>query len=561
MEAPSAMVGREEMEQGGLQVELEPELLRGIPLHVALSGWGKHWADNGSGSIGTDADASQSSYSLSRATQDFDNFLSHDWETSRWEKLLAMMLLFNTKPAARVASVACVLTAAASIFAGRIVQVLLPVVSYFCFWTALCFAQRGFAMISRPRMVFLDKLCISQDDAVLKQKGILGLAAFLDRSKKLTILWSPRYFSRLWCCYELATFLRHSTRQSIEIMPTKLAVLFFGLFCSTQFISLLYVLAAAVLANQAVGQSQRIVEMVTITSITSIAFLLPAVLCLHAGIGVAGSMGELENQLRAFRIQNCRCFCCSVDHIHPETKAPLPCDRELILEAVKKWYFEDISSPQEKASDEPHWEKFNQTAQQELLPLVLDSVGTGLCMSYFSALVCAASLPTLVFWLPTVYIEGAHYFEGSHLMVWWVRCCVHWAIFPLGSLWYFQVYWWLCLLGVRAEKCWQGKRKLISCLLLLPLSFFGLGPIYVVEFTRAATETPSLLPVLPFSLLLAAVFSQRCRLPGARSTDRRTSAQPAEQKKEANEVVDATSHANQPRCETAADGDLVSWTF
>ena len=34
------MVGREEMEQGGLQVELEPELLRGIPLHVALSGWG-----------------------------------------------------------------------------------------------------------------------------------------------------------------------------------------------------------------------------------------------------------------------------------------------------------------------------------------------------------------------------------------------------------------------------------------------------------------------------------------------------------------------------------------
>ncbi|CAE7524286.1 unnamed protein product [Symbiodinium necroappetens] len=466
-----------------------------------------------------------------------------------------MMVLFNTKPAARLASVAGVLTAAASIFAGRSIQVFLPVVNYFCFWTALCFAQRGFAMVSRPKMVFLDKLCISQDDAVLKQKGILGLAAFLDRSKKLTILWSPRYFSRLWCCYELATFLRHSTRQSIEIMPTKLAVLFFGMFCSTQFMSLVYVLLAAVLADEAAGQSQRIVEMVTISGLMSIAFLLPAVLCLHAGIGVAGSIGELENQLRAFRIQNCRCFCCSVDHIHPETKAPLPCDRELILEAVKKWYFEDISSPQERA-----WEKFNQTAQQELLPLVLDSVGTGLCMSYFSTLVWAASLPSLVFWLPA-YIENEHSFEGFHLMVWWVRCCMHWVTFPLGILWYFQVYWWLCLLGLRAEKCWQGKRKLISCLLLLPLFFFGIGPTYVVEFTRAATETPSLLPVLPFSLLLAAVFSQRCRLPGARSTDRRKPAQPAEQKKEANEVVDATIHANLPRCDTAADGDLVSWTF
>ncbi|CAE7214044.1 unnamed protein product [Symbiodinium sp. CCMP2456] len=275
-------------------------------------------------------------------------------------------------------------------------------------------------------------------------------------------------------------------------------------------------------------------------------------------------MEELEHQLRAFRIQNCRCFCCSVDHIHPETKAPLPCDRELILEAVKKWYFQDISSAQEKedeASDEPHWEKFNRTAQQELLPIVLDSVGTGrTCMSYFSTLVWAASLPSLIFWLPA-YVENEHGFEGSHLIVWWVRCCLHWATFPLGILWYFNVYWWLCLLGLRMDRCCQGKRLLISCLLLLPLFFLGLGPAYVVEFSRAATETPSLLPVLPFSLLLAAVFSQRCRLFGARSPDPPTSAQPAEQRKDENESVDATSQANLPRRDAAPDEDLVSCTF
>ena len=475
-----------------------------------------------------------------------------------------MMVLFNTKPAARVALVASILTAAASMFVGPSVQVFLPVVSYLFFWTFLCFAQRSFAIVSKPKMVFLDKLCISQDDAVLKQKGILGLAAFLDRSKKLTILWSPRYFSRLWCCYELATFLRHSTRQSIEIMPTKLAVLFFGMFCSTQCVSLVYVLLAAVLANEAAGQSQRIVEMVTIAGFLAIAFILPAVLCLHAGIGVAGSMGELEDQLRSFRIQNCRCFCCSVDHIHPETKAPLPCDRELILETVKKWYFQSLSSPQEKeeASDEPHWEKFNQTAQEELLPIVLDSVGTGrTCMSYFSTLVWAASLPSLIFWLPA-YIENEHSFEGSHLLVWWVRCCLHWAAFPLGILWYFHVYWWLCLLGLRMDKRCQGKRKLISILLLLPLFLFGIGPTYVVEFTRAATETPSLLPVLPFSLLLAAVFSQRCRLCGARKPpDRPTSVPPAKQEQKANEVVDTTVQTNLPPGETEGDQDLVSWTF
>lgn len=69
-------------------------------------------------------------------------------------------------------------------------------------------------------------------DPVKKKKGIQGLGCFLDRSKTLTILWSPRYFSRLWCGFELATFLRHkpfgdpSEQRAVEIMPTKLAVFF-----------------------------------------------------------------------------------------------------------------------------------------------------------------------------------------------------------------------------------------------------------------------------------------------------------------------------------------------
>lgn len=69
-------------------------------------------------------------------------------------------------------------------------------------------------------------------DPVKKKKGIQGLGCFLDHSKTLTILWSPRYFSRLWCGFELATFLRHkpygdpSEQRAVEIMPTKLAVFF-----------------------------------------------------------------------------------------------------------------------------------------------------------------------------------------------------------------------------------------------------------------------------------------------------------------------------------------------
>lgn len=45
-------------------------------------------------------------------------------------------------------------------------------------------------------MVFLDKLCIEQRDPIRKAKGIRGLAAFLDRSESMVIMWSSQYLTR-----------------------------------------------------------------------------------------------------------------------------------------------------------------------------------------------------------------------------------------------------------------------------------------------------------------------------------------------------------------------------
>ena len=74
--------------------------------------------------------------------------------------------------------------------------------------------------------MFLDKLCIAQHDVALKEQGILGLAAFLDIADELTVLWSPRTLQRLWCVYELSTFLRRpEKRKQVKIMPVKLALL------------------------------------------------------------------------------------------------------------------------------------------------------------------------------------------------------------------------------------------------------------------------------------------------------------------------------------------------
>lgn len=66
-------------------------------------------------------------------------------------------------------------------------------------FSVLCFWQRIRSLFPGHQMVFLDKLCINQMDSEKKQQGILGLGAFVLRSKKLLVLWSPRYFNRMWC--------------------------------------------------------------------------------------------------------------------------------------------------------------------------------------------------------------------------------------------------------------------------------------------------------------------------------------------------------------------------
>ncbi|CAJ1376047.1 unnamed protein product [Effrenium voratum] len=176
-----------------LPTSLPKELLRGVPLQVCLAGFGKHWAASDAASLrGT------SSYSLSQVVTSLDAFLSHDWGTSRWAKMLAMMIIFNSR-AAFITSMLASLVLAIWAYCDALPRrqtwtVWPPLVTFYMF---LFFWQRIRLLFKPPRMVFLDKLCISQDNDELKAQGIAGLATFLLKSRKMTILWSPRYFLRL----------------------------------------------------------------------------------------------------------------------------------------------------------------------------------------------------------------------------------------------------------------------------------------------------------------------------------------------------------------------------
>ncbi|CAE7337186.1 unnamed protein product [Symbiodinium natans] len=204
-----------------LRTDLEEELLRAVTLSEGLSGMGKHWASNSSG---------KADFELSFKTTKYDHFLSHDWATSRWLKLCTMLFIFNSR-AAMVATLMCSLVLGlcrptdtllnfeqsfelsidsdasgpmtcstkdtAPKYGDGVEIHLNSFCVYLVFLWFFFFWQRIRTLLRRPLVVFLDKLCIAQDDPDLKDKGILGLAAFLESSQHLTVLWSARYFSSI----------------------------------------------------------------------------------------------------------------------------------------------------------------------------------------------------------------------------------------------------------------------------------------------------------------------------------------------------------------------------
>jgi hypothetical protein len=63
--------------------------------------------------------------------------------------------------------------------------------------------------------LFLDKCCVLQDTAETRAAGVAGFARFLAHCDGMIVFTSPKYFERLWCVYELATFCKFNDRASL----------------------------------------------------------------------------------------------------------------------------------------------------------------------------------------------------------------------------------------------------------------------------------------------------------------------------------------------------------
>eukprot|EP00928_Gymnodinium_smaydae_P061435 TRINITY_DN45507_c0_g1_i1.p1 TRINITY_DN45507_c0_g1~~TRINITY_DN45507_c0_g1_i1.p1 ORF type:complete len:571 (-),score=41.17 TRINITY_DN45507_c0_g1_i1:267-1928(-) len=309
-----------------LKLSLSPELRRAVNIKYVLSNFGRSLA--GSPLNSDDCDHQL----LGQQVEQIDDFISHSWATPRWSKYLCLCMIYNGK---------------AALLSSYVASVVLWIAQTACF---PAFVERGhgyFAMTCCPlifvavllwghriipdffasnKVVFLDKLCINQFDEEEKRLATLGLGGFLSRTSRLIILWTPAYFSRLWCVYEVATWLKlNKPPSSILFMPVEMvAICLLGIVC-------FYISGIVVL-----------VWRLSVNHLSYLPFL--AVSCCFAPLGLLAfnkhyqRLKQLPLQLASFSIADTECFCCSNGHIKPGTKQVLECDRKRVLKTIASWY-------------------------------------------------------------------------------------------------------------------------------------------------------------------------------------------------------------------------------
>ncbi|CAJ1426127.1 unnamed protein product [Effrenium voratum] len=448
-------------------------------------------------------DTDSATYNLANRTEYYDVFLSHDWGTSRWLKLISMMIIFNSQAAAitgLVVSISVGILRVGHLMPDEMWTVL---IGYGAYLIILCFWQRLRSLFFRPLVVFVDKLCIAQHDEELKEKGILGLAGFIDHAKKLTILWSPRYFQRLWCAYEIAAFMR-AEEKPLQVMPVKMSVL----VCLMA--ACWHVLTAGFYAVAWADIGTTIGRRLFASLFMSVFLLIVTPLLCYIGMELMDDISQLPQQLRTFRIQESRCFCCSANHVHPITGRQMICDRSLVFHTLQKW-FGTHSSDEESELDESHLELFNEMIQRELSQTILRTVGTDtLPLSYCIYMVSAGNFPFLAQYIPQLVAGLREDVSALNACVYVARQFMAWAILSLLSLCAVRISMSFWKVGVYLSS--EGSRfglrsRPVLSVILTPLIILTISLIWLpFQFAYALTSEYSTIPAIPFGVVIILTF-------------------------------------------------------
>eukprot|EP00929_Paragymnodinium_shiwhaense_P062868 TRINITY_DN31409_c0_g1_i1.p1 TRINITY_DN31409_c0_g1~~TRINITY_DN31409_c0_g1_i1.p1 ORF type:complete len:573 (-),score=91.21 TRINITY_DN31409_c0_g1_i1:206-1924(-) len=321
----------------------KPDILRGTPAAVPLAGCGKLLSGTGSDlARGLSVDLHHLSHQVNEK-DGIDDFWSHSWHAKSWQKRATLLLHYNGLAGFVCSVVGACMTGALPLhwcidpdnrkhlqIVHSLRSILSCIAGFVFFCLGLVFWQPG-------DLVFFDKVCIHQNDQVLKEEGIKSIGGILRASKRLLILSDPTYGQRLWCVFELAAFLFMKT----VLNPSK-AIKVRPIFHGAVTVVFMAVLMVAFILKDLV----RVVDAMALTDYKDSYKYLDVAIIFVMSIPGAHTMRtsarthcKLADQLNTFSISRAQCFCCSVNHIHPdEPHKKLSCDREQVEAAVKEWF-------------------------------------------------------------------------------------------------------------------------------------------------------------------------------------------------------------------------------
>lgn len=324
---------------------------------------------------------------MSRAIESIDDFISHSWRQPRSRKFLGLALVYNFPAAVVAAALGGLLgfvlhltdvlpnpqgaiamddagepTGYGALVLGNMMFVL----------TLVCWGElmHLWCSGSAPR-VFFDKYCINQADLEAKQQGIKSLGGTIAHSKRLVILLSHSYFTRLWTVFEIACFMSVHTSDCLvfmsEAIPKVLIITLVLFLC----VKLTYNASLLLLYYFGGVWATRIwailLAICCIVAIASVLIILR---------GAAEESASLQRVLGAFTIQATEC--------HDES------DRMLVQGHVALLELSLRKDQPEHLSEGQALESFNARVQEELASAVLLNLGRH-CLPYRVMVACAIS--------------------------------------------------------------------------------------------------------------------------------------------------------------------------
>mmetsp|Transcript_9301 Transcript_9301/g.21848 ORF Transcript_9301/g.21848 Transcript_9301/m.21848 type:complete len:536 (-) Transcript_9301:187-1794(-) len=318
----------------------DKELLRGTTLAVLLSGFGRRMRGT-AGGIGHVAESADDAYAKSLPVDELQIFLSHSWHTWWFLKYLTLLYYFNAVPAVSLTFLAsvCFTTYLWQSGCGEEqsghgadfdpgIRPWCQVIGSVVFIATLLTWHHVVAALRIGPRIFLDKVCIHQTDSALKLKGIKSIGAILANSKMMLVTWDRTYFERLWCTYEMSAFRKGNPQGKITILPVVLGAFVLSYSVAT---------SVADIGLQGFEKTGALTNRYNLYLLSAVLHWPMFILSMRFLVRYINNLKKLKKQLEAFRVQSARCFCCSVGHEHPETKARLPCDREVVEDSIESW--------------------------------------------------------------------------------------------------------------------------------------------------------------------------------------------------------------------------------